>query len=989
VLKRRGRPPHPDILTPREWEVLGLLREALTNTQIGERLGITRDAAKYHVSQILLKLGVSTREEAAAWQPDRILAAPIALAPSRFRSLPAIGQVMLIGGAGVAVAGVVALAAVIGYGALTDDDGAPSAAADISGRVAFVREGDLWVRDMESGDETKLVDADDLEPKEVPSPKPIPGSSFVPRIERPEWSPDGEWISFAVGESVTLQDYPFRGYELYIARADGTGLRRVFITDAATQPGTVVTAAHWEWSPTRAELAYVEFVAPAGVFTLRVLAPAGQETGWPDSIWYNALAGMAWEPSGDTIASVQSGADMYGRSIGEAWELKSVDRRGTTTLLATWDPQTLPPQPDAWSPHGGGLLVWGPRATDVGRATLVVASANGSSPPIELVEAFPGADAAWAPDSTAIAVIADGGNPAMRGWEGRHLVVMSPDGRSLWDAPAGEFVEASPAWSPDSAQLAFVRAPQLPENGGLPDAHIWVSPGDGDAIQLTDDPAYTERQPQWSADSTQIVFVRLPSDAQTRETVSPELWAMEPDGSNQRKLMDLGATFDGPNSLLTDDLSAVFDWYEDGAPAVGSPTPTQGITVTPTISPAQELTVGDPVELPFGVAIIGATASCWQCDGGPTSVVRAYRQTDGTVVSEVLFDPEARGITRVDRGGAEVPPRITGIVAAQDGSAIVVGVCVRYECLTLGAPDADSVSQFYRSVDGGVSWAELVEVTGPTFLLATYGGGFIASSVDGEGAFRYGIFPEGSELTGPEDAVPLVGDNDVLLWATTDGHVITPDGALVAQLPDSSPQVDQVLGGDLQIGKLVVPYWAQAGRSVGQDIAVFALVEVGAPWQLEAHLHHDSLFRVGAWDSKSGRLWGTSTLIGDWNEPGVSPRPILVMVEDGVMYPVPEPFRSDLFSPQHFFYSVLALQNGPFAKVVNTGSCLNMRIAPNESAEVLECVADGVLLTEFSGPGIDVAPYDHSAWQFVVTPLGKGGWASTDYLELLPSVAVS
>jgi len=68
---RRGRRPHPDIPTPREWEVLDLIRERLTNEQIAERLGITLDGAKYHVSQILSKLGVETRDDAADWQPER------------------------------------------------------------------------------------------------------------------------------------------------------------------------------------------------------------------------------------------------------------------------------------------------------------------------------------------------------------------------------------------------------------------------------------------------------------------------------------------------------------------------------------------------------------------------------------------------------------------------------------------------------------------------------------------------------------------------------------------------------------------------------------------------------------------------------------------------------------------------------------------------------------------------------------------------------
>ena len=33
-MKRRGRPRHPDILTPREWEVLALLRDRLANPEI-------------------------------------------------------------------------------------------------------------------------------------------------------------------------------------------------------------------------------------------------------------------------------------------------------------------------------------------------------------------------------------------------------------------------------------------------------------------------------------------------------------------------------------------------------------------------------------------------------------------------------------------------------------------------------------------------------------------------------------------------------------------------------------------------------------------------------------------------------------------------------------------------------------------------------------------------------------------------------------------
>jgi DNA-binding CsgD family transcriptional regulator len=69
-MAKRGRPRHPDVLTPREWEVLALVREGLTNEQIGARLGITERTAKYHVSEILSKLGLRDRQEAAAWSAE-------------------------------------------------------------------------------------------------------------------------------------------------------------------------------------------------------------------------------------------------------------------------------------------------------------------------------------------------------------------------------------------------------------------------------------------------------------------------------------------------------------------------------------------------------------------------------------------------------------------------------------------------------------------------------------------------------------------------------------------------------------------------------------------------------------------------------------------------------------------------------------------------------------------------------------------------------
>ena len=53
-------------LTPRELEVLRLVAEGRSNQQIAELLFISRKTASVHVSNILAKLGVHTRVEAAA-----------------------------------------------------------------------------------------------------------------------------------------------------------------------------------------------------------------------------------------------------------------------------------------------------------------------------------------------------------------------------------------------------------------------------------------------------------------------------------------------------------------------------------------------------------------------------------------------------------------------------------------------------------------------------------------------------------------------------------------------------------------------------------------------------------------------------------------------------------------------------------------------------------------------------------------------------------
>jgi two-component system response regulator DevR len=71
VLDRIRRGPEEDErlanLTPQEGKILALLAEGLTNRQIGEQLFLAEKTVKNYVSNLLMKMGMSRRTEAAVY----------------------------------------------------------------------------------------------------------------------------------------------------------------------------------------------------------------------------------------------------------------------------------------------------------------------------------------------------------------------------------------------------------------------------------------------------------------------------------------------------------------------------------------------------------------------------------------------------------------------------------------------------------------------------------------------------------------------------------------------------------------------------------------------------------------------------------------------------------------------------------------------------------------------------------------------------------
>jgi NarL family two-component system response regulator LiaR len=80
LIKKMNRPsdlkPTTDPLTPRESEVLTFVAQGLTNHEIADQLWISENTVGVHVSNILAKLHLANRTQAALWAVQRGLAEP-------------------------------------------------------------------------------------------------------------------------------------------------------------------------------------------------------------------------------------------------------------------------------------------------------------------------------------------------------------------------------------------------------------------------------------------------------------------------------------------------------------------------------------------------------------------------------------------------------------------------------------------------------------------------------------------------------------------------------------------------------------------------------------------------------------------------------------------------------------------------------------------------------------------------------------------------
>ena len=150
------------------------------------------------------------------------------------------------------------------------------------------------------------------------------------------------------------------------------------------------------------------------------------------------------------------------------------------------------------------------------------------------IDAYP----AWSPDGSRIAFYSDRDT----GFQ-LHLYLMDADGSNERGLVSSLFVSGRhpPVWSPDGSRIAFV----VRQHGRL--TVYTVRPDGSDVTELGD----AASAPAWSPDGSRLAFIREKEGRLPRR-----LYAMDPDGGNERVLLSLSSDRFWYNSL---------SWSPDGS----------------------------------------------------------------------------------------------------------------------------------------------------------------------------------------------------------------------------------------------------------------------------------------------------------------------------------------------------------------------------------------------------------------------------------------
>jgi hypothetical protein len=389
-----------------------------------------------------------------------------------------------------------------------------------------------------------------------------------------------------------------------------------------------------------------------------------------------------------------------------------------------------------------------------------------------------------------------------------------------------------------------------------------------------------------------------------------------------------------------------------------SATPTPIATAAPQVIDGAEvipLQIGEEAELPSNVAlIIEARGDAW-----PNALYRVYRDASGEVRTDTLFPTSNEGA-------------IHSWAMSSNASEIVVDFCTG-GCTWIEDASPDAQQILYRSTDGGVTWERLGVLDGRYYVRGLTKEGVVLSGPWGEEyqwKDMYELFPSGEPVEGPPGLTLPDGE---LVRPTEDGRLLRSDGseylAIGQGVFTSSYAGWRKIDLDPSGKRIALTY-----RVEGQDyLGVFSIDR-----RFSTAFSTPTQVSVGGWVDSSLLLGNAPISAEDLSAPPPDPfvgyLPVLFDLDARLIRPIPHPFLDVFPGNRHLVQAVL---RGPFARVVNTGGCVDVRQEPGAAAAVLACAADGVLLRD-AGETREVGGV---TWRRVVTPAGVEGWANSQFLE--------
>lgn len=416
-----------DELTPRQQQAAALLARNYTNARIAGELGISLDGAKYLVSEVIGRLGVETREEAAdAWRARQGLATRL----RRFAARASAAWVVRWAAVALMAAALAVIVFVVVRSA--DDDGTAPAGTETAAAteptastatpVPLSRSlGRLGViRSVGGSARPYVMDVDGSNAVELTA-----GLAFV---QWAAWEPSGARVAAWADEDPAGTN---PGLWL-ISSTSPDDRQRIEL------PTELMDMA---WSPDGSQIALAlrEGEASSDLYALSV--DSGDLVRLTDTPGFENSP--QWSPDGTQIAFAAC------RDCGAFFDIWVMDADGSNQRNLT--PEQADRGAFSWSPDGTRIAY---TAHGGGRPGLFVLSVDSGDEERIADGALVGVQPAWTPDGQQLVSV----QLVEQAWV---LVVMDRDGGSVETVTDPAFgsihLPARPALSPDGRRVAYVR----------------------------------------------------------------------------------------------------------------------------------------------------------------------------------------------------------------------------------------------------------------------------------------------------------------------------------------------------------------------------------------------------------------------------------------------------------------------------------------------------------------------------------------------------